>query len=146
MFGLSRKTAEPDQRDVEQLIYDVAEHDQKKDHKSLYRALADCALFMPVEPESLPEGFAPGTQFDVDADMGIKARMIAIPEQGNFLPIATRDTAEIVAGGYVGIAWMDFLEMAQNVPSAKGVLVQGERSWVAFDQKRVGYILKLLKK
>ena len=131
MFGFGKKTAPPDERDVEQLICDVAEHDRKPDHKLLYRALVGGELFMPIEPGS---------------EAAPAARMIAVPEKGNFIPIATRDTAEIVAGGYVGIAWMDFLEMAQNVPSAKGVLVQGQRSWVAFDQKRVGYILKLLKK
>jgi hypothetical protein len=77
--------------------------------------------------------------------MGVNARMIGIPEKGNFLPIATRQTAEIVKDGFVAIGWRECLEMVERIPSAAGILVQGERSWVAFDQKRVKYILKLLR-
>lgn len=141
MFNIFRKKPKNDSRDIEQVIFDVAEYNKDEDYHRLYELLIDRALFLPVDPESIPKGHEPGSRIVTDPSMQIRVRYVQGPNGETLVPCATLETAPMVRAGYIGMDWFEYLEMVLRVPSASGALIQGKTSWVGFDQERIQYIL-----
>jgi len=140
---LSSKRATP-LVDLEDLIYEVAEHQRDKDFHELYRRLMDREVFVPVDPSSLPPEAKSGQTIITDASASIRMRTVPAPNGQGLVPGATRQDSPILKGGYVGMSWVGLLEMSLKVnPPLYGVLLQGQRSWVALDLARVRYVLKI---
>jgi hypothetical protein len=132
------------QVDLEDLIYEVAEHQRDKDFHTLYQRMNGREVFVAVVPSSLPQDVKPGQAITTDSSVSIQMRSVPAPNGQGMVPCATREDSSILKGGYVGMSWIGLLEMALKVdPPLYGALLQGQRSWVALDLARVRYVLRL---
>ncbi|PTY35802.1 hypothetical protein BGP77_00270 [Saccharospirillum sp. MSK14-1] len=131
-----------DKRDIEELIFDIAEHNKEEDHHRLYDLLSGRELFLPVVPESLPANYVPGSKVIVNSSMRIRVRNVQGPNGEVFIPGSTQEDCPMIQDGYIGMGWFEYLKMALRTPSVSGVLIQGEKSWVGLDKLRIQYILQ----
>jgi len=60
--------------------------------------------------------------------------------------VATQSTHPSLRQSYVGIQWVDVLQLSLKLDNNFGVLLQGETSWVMFDEQRVRHILTLFER
>ena len=129
LFGLLRGKR-PDPRDLEQLIFDVAEHQREQDFD------------VPVDPSSLPAGIPPGQAFQTTAKDQVVMKSSSLPDGRPIAMAATRLDAGMLAAGHVSMRWEDFLGMMLKLPPEFfGFVLQGKTSWIVFDRQRVAYIL-----
>jgi hypothetical protein len=143
MFSCFRKTTSPDSRDLERLIFDIAERQADQDLHLLYRRMADRVVFVPVDADTIPESAVPGEPYVVKPGERLAMRFVTGPNDWRLVPAATQDTAVLLKQGFVGMAWFDFLRMVNGLDSLiQGALLQGTTSWVAFDRERIRYILE----
>lgn len=144
MFSLFSSKKQASKVDLEDLIYEVAEHQRDSDFHELYRRMRSREVFVPVEPSSLPRDAKPGQTIVTDSSASIRMRTVPAPNGQGMVPGATRQESPILKDGYVSMSWIGLLEMSLKVqPPLHGVLLQGQRSWVAFDLARVRYVLQL---
>ncbi|RTQ36704.1 hypothetical protein EJP69_02890 [Variovorax gossypii] len=129
---------------LEELIYNVAEFQRDEDFQDLYRRMENSEVFVPVVQSSLPLDVKPGQRITTDSSVSIRMHTVRAPDGQSLIPCATQQDSPILKSGYVGMRWVGFLEMSLKVdPPPYGVLLQGQRSWVAFDLARVRHILKV---
>ena len=141
MFGLLRGKR-PDPRDLEQLIFDVAEHQREQDFELLYLKLRGQEIHVPVDPSSLPAGIPPGQAFQTTAKDQVVMKSSSLPDGRPIAMAATRLDAGMLAAGHVSMRWEDFLGMMLKLPPEFfGFVLQGKTSWIVFDRQRVAYIL-----
>lgn len=145
MFSIFKKKPAPsDPRDLEQLIFDVAEHQRGADFELLYRRMADRHVYVPIDPASLPAAAAEGERYQTQRGDRLKMRIVTGPNGEVMIACATCEDSSMLKDGFVGMEWRDFLQMVSKLDaSCYGTLLQGQTSWVAFDRERIGYILSL---
>jgi hypothetical protein len=143
MFSFFRKD-KPDARDLEQVIFDVAEHQRDDDFHLLYRLMASRRVFVPFVASSFPSHARPGEKYVVTAGDSVQMRTVSGQGGTVLVAAATRDDAPLLKGGYGEMQWRDFLEMASKMDeSCYGALLQCWTSWIGFDRERIKYILGL---
>ncbi|HEX7640566.1 MAG TPA: hypothetical protein VF457_19390 [Burkholderiaceae bacterium] len=131
--------------DLEDLIYEIAEHQRDVDFKTLYREMNKREVFVPIVRASLPPGAQPGESITSSASAPIQIRFVSGPNGAPLVPCATQRDVSLLKDGYAGMPWDGFLEMVLKVdPSFYGALLQGRRSWIVFDRQRVQHILDLM--
>jgi hypothetical protein len=136
----SLKPAAP--RDVEDLIYEIAEHRRESDFQALYLQMRKREVFVPIVKSSLPPGVAPGQTVTSTAEHPLSMRTVSAPDGSALIPCATRPDAQLLRDGYAGMPWESFLEMVlKSGVEIYGALLQGQGSWIAFDRQRVRQIL-----
>lgn len=141
MFGLFRKK-KSDARDLEQLIFDIAEHQRDQDFELLYLKLRRRELHVPVDASSLPAHIPPGQAYQTSSNDRIVMRSSSLPDGRPIAMAATHLEATMLASGHVGMQWEDFLEMVLKLPPEFfGFVLQGRTSWIVFDRQRTAYIL-----
>lgn len=144
MFSFFKKTSLPKEPDLEQVIYDIAEYQTDKDFHLLYQLMEKRTVFCPVDPASLPKAANPGKKYTITMNDNLLMNYVTLPNNQLATPAYTRNDMAALAEGYVGMEWLEFLQMAIKLDSSfYGVLLQGQRSWVALDRERIRYILKL---
>jgi len=142
MFDLFKKKNLPDPRDLEQLIFDVAEHQSDKDFHLLYKVMANRHVFVPADTNTIPADAAPGEKYTTKFGDRVSMRYVTGPNNLLLVPAATQESAPILKDGYLGMDWFDFLRMVLKLDQTfYGALLQGKTSWVAFDRERIRYIL-----
>lgn len=141
MFGLFKK--KEDKRDLENLIYDIAEYGRNEDFHKLYEMLDGRELYLPVDPSSLPKNIEPGSKIVTDSTSQVRFKNVVSPSGDLLVPVATNNQHPLVSNGYVGMEWFSVLNMTLKIPEAWGILVQGQTSYVGFDKERINYILNL---
>jgi len=133
------------ENDIEQLIYDIAEHARDQDFTQLYQSLAGRELFIPIEKDSLsaiPQHIKPGEPFQVEGDASIQLRNVEGPRGEAFVPVVTTENAPIVKGSSFGIYWPDALKMVLKIEGVAGLLLKGENSSIYFYKPQIENILK----
>ena len=131
-----------DNRDLEKIIFDIAEYQKDEDFHLLYRLLRNREVFIPIDPSTLPRSAIPGDRILLSASDQVHISYVKGPNDLLFVPACTTIHASILQRGYAGIQWIDFLKMTLKMESTMfGALLQGESSWVAFDMKKISYIL-----
>jgi hypothetical protein len=129
---------------LEDLIYNVAEFPRDEEFQELYRRMENGEVLVPVVQSSLPPDAKPGQSIITDSSISIRMHKVRAPDGQSLIPCATQQDSPILKGGYVGMRWVGFLEMSLKVdPPPYGVLLQGHRSWIAFDLARVRHVLQL---
>jgi len=140
MFGLFKK--KEDKRDLEKVIYDIAEYGRDEDLHIMYDLIKNRQLYLPVDPSSLPKGLEQGEKIITDSSIQIRIKNVAGPN-GEMLVPAASEQHSMVSGGYIGMEWQGLLEMVLKITNAWGVLDQGQTSYVALDNERIKYVLAL---
>lgn len=142
MFGFLKKKRQKDPRNLEQLIFEIAEHRRDEDFHLLYELMIGREVFIGIDLASLPESIAPGVRYTTQATDRVKVKLVTIPDHGEWSSAATQASHPSLVGGYAGMQWIEFLEMTLKVPHLQGAMLQGATSWIAFDKERIGYILE----
>ena len=60
MFAIFKKLMKPRERDLEQLIFDIAEYKKDEDYQLLYRLLKHREVYVPADPGTMPGAARPG--------------------------------------------------------------------------------------
>ncbi|BBB68495.1 hypothetical protein UNDYM_4242 [Undibacterium sp. YM2] len=144
MFSFFKKKKIPLKHDLEQVIYDVAEYQTDEGFHLLYQLMEKRSVFVPADPASLPKAATPGEKYVTTAADRVLLRYVTLPNNQLAVPGYTRKDMPNLANGYVEMEWLELLQMALKLDASfYGVLIQGQKSWVAFDRERIQYILKL---
>jgi hypothetical protein len=144
MFSLFRKSKGPDVRDVEQVIFDVAERQSDEDLQVLYQLMKDRNVCVPVDTATIPVTAEPGRPYRVEQSDRLAMRYVTGPNNVLLVPVATREDSPILKGGYAYMHWIEALSMVGKLdPKFWGLLLQGKTSWVVMDRERIKYILEL---
>ncbi|WOB06888.1 hypothetical protein [Piscinibacter gummiphilus] len=141
MFAFLKRQEKIDRRDIEQLIFDIAEHQREADFHLLYKLMAGREVFVGINRASLPTSIEPGVPYTTQASDRLEMKTVSIPNHGAWSSAATLASHPLLAGSYVGMQWFDFLRMTRKVPELRGAALQGKTSWVAFDKERIAYVL-----
>jgi hypothetical protein len=141
LFSFFKRPKKPDPRDLEQLIFDIAEHQRDADFHLLYERMVGREVFMPIDRSSLPASIEPGVSYTTTASDRIMMKSVPMPNHGQWATAATLASHSSLAASYVGIQWINFLKMTLQVPELQGALLQGRTSWVGFDRERISYVL-----
>lgn len=145
MFNIFGKNKQKNKRDIEQVIFDVAEYQKDEDFHQLYKLLDGREVFVPVDTTTIPVGAKPGEKYVTKPTDQLKIKNVIGPNNQPLVPAATINSCTILKDGCVGMNWSDFLNMVLKVEGVYGALLQGETSWVGFDIKRIKYILNTYK-
>ena len=144
MFSFFKKTKNRDMRDLEQVIYDVAENQTGEDFHLLYELMADRRVFVPVNLNTLPKGIVPGEPYVTNSSDDLHMRYVVLPNGKSAVPACTNQDMSILKDGFIETTWVESLQMALKLDdSLYGVLLQGKTSWVAMDRDRIRYVLDL---
>ncbi|MEL7358843.1 MAG: hypothetical protein AAFN40_20070 [Cyanobacteria bacterium J06560_6] len=133
-----------DSRDVEQLIYDIAEQPKDQDYQQLYQHLTGQTLYIPVEKDSLddaPSAVHLGETLHSTDDQQVPMCSVAGPRGDSFVPLATTAANPMVANGYVGMRWLEALSTVMKIDTVEGVLLQGTNSWICIYKPQIAKIL-----
>ena len=142
MFSLFHRKQKPQPRDLERVIYDIAEKQEEADFQALYQLLRDRQVFVPVDLSTVPSGLQPGQSYTTTSADRLIMRTVAGPNGKPLACAATIQDCPLLKGSYVGMPWLGFLQMVNRLDtSIDGALLQGATSWVAFDREHVKYIL-----
>ncbi len=130
------------QVELEDLIFEIAEHQRDVDYKTLYREMQGREVFVPIVRASLPSGAQPGQSITSSAAAPIQMRFVSGPNGVPLVPCATHQDVSLLKDGYAGMPWRGFLEMVLKVDASfYGALLQGRRSWIVFDRQHVQHML-----
>ena len=141
VFAFLKRRKERDPRSIEQLIYDIAEHQRDADFRLLYKLMVGREVFVAINRASLPTSVEPGVPYTTQASDRLEMKTISIPNHGSWSSAATLDSHASLAGPYVGMQWFEFLTMTQKVPELRGAALQGKTSWIALDKERIAHVL-----
>jgi len=143
IFGAAKKI---DNRDIEQVIDDVAENHNKVDYKHLYQLLKNKEIFIPVVYSSIPKHKKPGDKYTPDKIKELTLlKSFLGPKNQPLIPAATKNNCAILRSSYVTMDWIDFIVMVQKTEDVEGTLLEGENSWVKLDKQRITHIFNLYK-
>ena len=130
---------------LEDLIYEIAEHQRDADYRTLYREMQEREVFVPIVRASIPSGAQPGQAITSSAAAPIQMCFVSGPNGAPLVPCATHKDVSLLKDGYAGMPWRGFLEMVLKVDATfYGALLQGRRSWIAFDRQRVQHMLDVM--
>jgi hypothetical protein len=130
------------QVELEDLIYEIAEHQRDADYKTLYREMQGREVFVPIVRASLPSDARAGQAIKSSAAAPIQMRFVSGPNGAPLVTCATHPDVGLLKDGYAGMPWRGFLEMVLKVDATfYGALLQGRRSWIVFDRQRVLHML-----
>ena len=131
-------------RDLEQLIYDVAEYQRDADFQLLYKMMRNRVVFVPADSKSLPKDAQPGIRYVTTQKDSMRCYTVLGPQNQVLVVCATRHDVAIIDDGYVEMDWRDFLAMTLKLDgSVYGALLQGKTSWVGLDRELISHILGL---
>jgi hypothetical protein len=141
MFSFLTKRAKKDSRDLEQVIFDIAEHNREADLHLFYRLMSTREVYLPVDEASLPTASEPGVPYTTQDTDEVKVYTVSIPNNGSWIAAATQTSHPLLAGGCLRMTWLGFLKMALEGAEVRGALIQGKTSWIALDKERITYVL-----
>jgi hypothetical protein len=103
MFSLFRKSKSPDVRDVEQVIFDVAERQSGEDFQTLYQLMRDRHVCVPIDTATIPTAAESRRPYRVEGSDRLAMRYVTGPNNVLLIPVATCEDSPILTGGYAYI-------------------------------------------
>ncbi|HTD24719.1 MAG TPA: hypothetical protein VK738_18830 [Terriglobales bacterium] len=126
--------------DIDQLIFEIAEHKRDSDYESFFKLLKGRPFFCPVDPATIA-GIPKGSSYRVQANDAIRIPFANI-NGVKLVPLFTFQGDKRLAKGYFEIEGLEALRMATKAPGIDGVLFQNkDNSWVGLDLKKIKWIL-----
>lgn len=141
MFSFLTKRAKKDSRDLEQVIFDFAEHKRDADLELFYRLMSAREVYIPIDKASLPAAVEPGVPSTTQDTDQMLIKSVSIPNNGEWVSAATQTSHPLLEGGYVGMQWLEFLKMAHQIAGARGALIQGKTSCIGLYKEQIAHVL-----
>lgn len=125
MFGFFK-----DKRDIDQVIFDIAEHQRPRDHERLFQLLQERELFTPIASSNVP--FEDGASITVKPGDVINLKTAKLPNGMVCIVFYVHRSDSRLGEPFAGFAVRDALDMVIKT-TADAMLIQNVRdSWVAF--------------
>src|SRR5690348_8731899 len=124
LFSFFKKHPRPDSRDLEQVIYDIAEHNRDEDFQLFYRLMAVREVFLPIVKASIPAPAQPGVPYVVGPTDRLAIRTVRGPDDQPWAFATTQPTHPHLAGEFAGMSWLEFLRMVMKINEVRGALLQ----------------------
>lgn len=126
---------------LNELIWEIAEHQREEDYLELYERLRRAIVCLPVNKDhahpagwKVPVGEASNLKTSVAEVQGLKV-----------VPVFIDPRDQRLIESFVLIDAIEALRMVLRMPEADGLLIQNrEISWVAFDTEKIRWILRHL--
>jgi hypothetical protein len=129
-----------DERDIDQLIYDIAEYQRTKDYEILYKLMTETIFFCPVDSESI-KNIPQGEKYITKSADKIKTYFVEMNGL-KLIPFYTSNNDERLKTSYFEIDGIDALKMVLESKGISGLLIQNNKnSWVGFDEQKIRWIL-----
>ncbi len=146
MFNFLKRKKSPtsdssNNRDLEQVILDFAQHNRVEDFQVMCQLLNDRQVHLPVDVDSLPKGLVSGEKITLKSAAEINLKIVTSPDGHSLAAATTTDSSEMLNDGYLVMDWPDFLKMVRKLKELFGCLIQGSNSWIILDKEKVKYAL-----
>ncbi len=125
MFGFFR-----DKRDIDQVIFDIAEHQRRRDHERLFQLLRGRELFAAVASSNVP--FEDGASITVKAGDVINLNTAKLPNGMVCIVFFVHRSDSRLGERYAGFTVRDALDMVIQTNADAMLIQNGRDSWVAF--------------
>ena len=132
----------PDERDNNQLIFDIAEYNSRPaDMQELFRRLPSLLLFSKVVKSNVK--LAGGTTHVVQAGEVIGLQTVSLPNGYTMTQFFINETDERLKPSYIGMSAKEALQMTLKGAGVDGlILCNSKISWVALVRPKIEEILK----
>jgi len=125
MFGLGK-----DGRDLDQVIFDIAEHQRPGDHERLFRLLRGRELYVRVLASSIPSS---GQTHVVGTNDVILVEQARLPNGLRCAAFFVHKSDARLGLHFVAMTSAEAFRMVERSPDLDALLIQNARqSWVAF--------------
>jgi len=119
-----------DKRDVDQVVFDIAEHGRPRDHRRLFELLRGREMFSPVTSSNVP--FVDGRRITVQDGDDIKLTTGRLPNGMSCVVLYVHRHDPRLKSPYIGVTMPEALDMVAR-SDVDTLLIQGRgESWVAF--------------
>jgi hypothetical protein len=126
--------------DIDQLIFNIAEHKRDKDYESFFKLIKGHSFFCLVDPASMV-GIAKGSSYRVQATDAIRIQSANINGL-KLIALFTSQSDKRLAKGFFEIEGLEALRMATRATGIFGVLFQNkDSSWVGLNLEKINWIL-----
>jgi hypothetical protein len=127
--------------DIDQLIFDLAEHKRAKDYETFCKLLKGRAFFCQVDPPSTT-GLPSGLPYQIQRRDAIKLPGLAKIKGLALLPLYTFDGDQRLKNSYVKIEGLEALRMAVKATGIDGLLFQNRHdSWIVLNREQIKQLL-----
>ena len=127
--------------DIDQLIFDIAEHKRTKDYEAFCKLLEGRVFFCQVDPASTT-GMPKGVPYRAQANDAIKLPGLAKIKGLTLLPLYTSPSDQRLKNSYLEIEGLEALRMAVRGKGIDGLLFQNRRnSWVVLNMEQIKSVL-----
>ena len=142
LFWRRRDEVDTDPRDIDRLIFDIAEQRRPRDFRLLYQRLRDMPLFAPVIDSTVADTPA-GTPHVVQPNEKITLPVPTLPSGGRFTPFCVADDDPRLTLRYARFTARAAFERTLADPDLDGLLLQNRGiSWVALPRRNLKRLLK----
>lgn len=129
-------------RSLDEIVYDIAEHQKEEHYQELYEALPGSMLFVPVDASTLPQ--IPEGGYQVAENDSIEMQFIDGPGGKKFVSGATAVDHLSVQQGSVKMEAIAIMIMMLEVPEAEGFMLQSKTSFIGFERDWVKAMVEQL--
>lgn len=114
-----------DERDINQLIYDYAEHSRPRDYAHIITKLPGLTLYAPVRSSNAP--FYHGMQHVTKPGDQIAIQAVNVPGYGKMVLFFTDQRNPRLEFPYIGTPFAEACKMAMLTPDVVGVLIYNDK-------------------
>jgi hypothetical protein len=130
-FGYGDPAMGDPSRSIDDLIFDIAEHQRGADYAELYERMQSHLFYVPL---SAPLAGPPGTKIVVGQD--VSTRHVLVHNMKMFV-FFTTDIHPDLGAVFAGIEGAEALRMTVASPDIDGAVFQNAKaSWVGFDKQK----------
>ena len=141
LFWRRRNSPDTDPRDIDRLIFDIAEQHRRRDFDLLCRRLRDMNLFAAIAETNVQ--VPAGTMHVVQPGETVKLPRTSLADGRAVVPFCVAQDDPRLGLRYAGIPAAEAFRMTLNTPDVQGLILQNRGiSWVAFLRDDIERALK----
>ena len=136
-----RHEVDTDPRDIDRLIFDIAEQKRRRDFDLLCRRLRDMNLFAPIGETNVE--VPSGTTHVVAPGDAVKLPTVSLADGRSVVPFCVAQDDPRLGLRYAGMKAAEAFRMTLKMPEVHGLILQNRGiSWVAFLRHDIERALK----
>jgi hypothetical protein len=136
IFGKAKEN-----RDINRLIHDIADHQRTADYRELLARLPKLTLYFPVS-QAAAGNLPRGERIQVPSGSNIPLPAVTIDGRTHVLLYASKSDNRLDPG-VAEIDGTEALRMVLRIPNSGGLVIQAEgTAWVGIERDKVAYVLQ----
>jgi hypothetical protein len=125
-----------DRRDINQVIFDIAQYNRPRDHRRLFELLRDRKLFASIASSNVP--LEDGRQFIVAAGDNIQLRTGSLPNGMSCVVFYVDRSDSRLGPQSAAMTAREAFEMVLKTQLDALLIQNAQNSWVAFPRQELG--------